>query len=1266
MALVLFRKVPAGESLEVAGKATGLSIIHCSLPSLTLTRTEYESVRLAKPIESAWIRCRPYETRRGVTNHPSHASHRCFPIDMSSRSSSSSPDILGPPGDADYLISSPFVPFSGRQSFMSPANFRLLQSPRTAKGKRRSRVSLSPSKHAHSIKFNDVVLPASPSTKLNGQRGGLSPDKGPSDGNVSPWRIRVTLEATQDEETNQGSPSRKRSKPSTTTMKVPLKDDTEQTPRRRRGRPRKSDIWVQDATPRPGSPGHTPGPGGTGQKRKRGRPRKSGPVPAVADQSEQPVDTQENEQEAPIQESEQRWSPLNLAADPGSDDDIGGDQGLEFNDDFGYDDHMELPDSAVRDGNAPRVTFEPTFETPNVDHVDQGLTENDEYNLHSTPSKMPSPTRDTPIISPANTLHAGRTPRPSRLYPTPTSSSAAEEDKAEQPQKTSTAHTTDLESGAHPGTDPTEEHREFDSIMESEGFSMVSLDTLPSAKQHEIKSASHSQTAKSALKPFLERESNGVLKRRASAIQNQEEVNSARKVRSGSKQRKQSPVQLFTQSSETYAHLDRPSSQDRLEPSRGVPSSTELATSTGQKRGPLTRFVRIVRAGLALEGPLRNSEEGQTSYQSDSRRPSFLGDRNSMLDTPRKRLENVFGDLTPQVQQELQAGLAFGQELAKRRIEKDMERRKQIEVEEASARNIPRETRDRSGSSSPQQTLRETTNYGTPGTFMKQRMEEWQREREAISREIQMANSSQVIVIDSDDNDQSNMQNGTYEDGDEIEYTTEPVQVDQDDDAHVEAEHLDDEDEDDGYEDIWQQEARSQGNQSDRSSLLEDDQDGEHLRQNESSPWKSGWTPARNQNGKILSPAHWTSEQETVPFLGRSRVKQLQEQEVDLTALYRAQDTPKRRHYYYGKNSPLSSAIRGSVGRSPASVVQGEFYEHDFNQDQLSEGYVESSPRRDSEDETFQIDPTTRLEMARQRQEPEIDDNEIGGMPDAVTSERQTAPEAGDITPERPRHASPGSQASSWFQKITNFTPGWLRAPKSEQQGRGLENLTGDDEDGEPPAVESSHDRYDNEEYGDDEVNWGDLGETPRPIRFDEPEDEKQSFTSSESFQVVEDAHASLDEEEGREEIVEGQASREQSPSSFPLYFSDDHYRLLHRLYRSAKLYPERFPYHPGPGRSDMIGDWIWTSDGVYGVPVTELQFGIVDRFAQQLSQADLKAGGTGQIPWTEADVHRRLISIIIGEQIRQDRKERRLHEDRLREEYSRSRDTAAYEAWRI
>jgi hypothetical protein len=108
-------------------------------------------------------------------------------------------------------------------------------------------------------------------------------------------------------------------------------------------------------------------------------------------------------------------------------------------------------------------------------------------------------------------------------------------------------------------------------------------------------------------------------------------------------------------------------------------------------------------------------------------------------------------------------------------------------------------------------------------------------------------------------------------------------------------------------------------------------------------------------------------------------------------------------------------------------------------------------------------------------------------------------------------------------------------------------------------------------------------------------------------------------------------------------YFTDAHYVALKRLYWEAKRYPERFPYHPTAHRDEMLGDSLWTSDGEHGLPIAKIQFGILDRFVSELISADIRSGGRGQIGWTEDDLHKRLFSIIVGEEIRRERREQRL-----------------------
>jgi hypothetical protein len=73
--------------------------------------------------------------------------------------------------------------------------------------------------------------------------------------------------------------------------------------------------------------------------------------------------------------------------------------------------------------------------------------------------------------------------------------------------------------------------------------------------------------------------------------------------------------------------------------------------------------------------------------------------------------------------------------------------------------------------------------------------------------------------------------------------------------------------------------------------------------------------------------------------------------------------------------------------------------------------------------------------------------------------------------------------------------------------------------------------------------------------------------------------------------------------------------------------------------------------NGVHCRRITEIQIAIVDRFIQDLVKGDRQNGGTGHVGWSEEELVRRLFSIIVGEQVRKERKthvenERRRNED--------------------
>ena len=1119
---------------------------------------------------------------------------------------------------------------------MSPANFRPLQTPH-----KRQRISLSPAKTAHSIKFDDVLLPASPTMKLNGGPRSPSPDKVEQDGNVSPWRIRVTLEATQDEN-NQGSPRRKRLTSPTKTTKVPLKDEqdqTVQTPGRRRGRPRKSAFQERDATPIPGSPGHTPGPQGTGQKRKRGRPRKSMP------DSDLPKDTHAND-ETPVVEPERRWSPLNITTDADSDGGLPDDQ---LANSVELDDHIAQPDAETWDRGTPRVTFEPQYNTPDVGAIDQDYMGGDAY-LHSTPSKMPSPTRESQIASPENaSLHAGHTPGPNRqrTYPTPTSSSQVDDERQEQERHPEGFKNESHRGVSHPTDDPTDDHREFDSIMESEGFSMVSLDTLPSAKQHGLNT--NSKLTKGPLKPFLKRESIGMtdrIKRRSPfPHDNHNEHSSPAKEHSSPEHLyptlpAQSPGTTMAQDNATVkGHTPDRTSPAHLypklpsnSPSRNLP--TDYPTANGHaptldasepsilpvlRKRPFLRLARILRVGIALESTLR--------HHGISTEPD--------IETCRRNLEEIFSHFHPEIQRDLRAGLVLAKEIAKR-ISWIETIRRRVAARKNNSGNVHE-------GMTPQQSQVRESFRDSPNSEMKRRMAEWQREREAVSREIEMANSSQVVVLDSDTPSPQNPQNqedyyANGENGDKEPQFDQGFEQPEYGDSEFKPElaleepeqNMPDDDED--YEDIWQQEARDQSHISHRSSVNRHSDERQQPSSHISSSRKSSPVTSPSENVESSSPVQWAKDNnDLVPHLGHSRIKQLREQKVNLSPLFRSEYTPKRYQYYYGKSSPQSASKQSTQQQQPPT-------EHDWWNHQPDE---HSKPSLVNNDVAQQQD-LTENQSYELYSDQEMEEDEDQDLSDNGSAEERSVHDHLDVTPRPSKKTNGDIQGSSWFQRLTSLTPGWLKAPKAEPEGAILENE-------EVPKLGNSLKARKNElteeEYLETEEvpspasvketsanlqgPFEDMDKAPESPRWRARPQEQQSTIDMKSSEHIETSFANEDYRK----------PARPRPLAVSGYFTDEHYAALRRLYRLAKRYPQYFTYYPRPGHSDIIGDWIWTSDGAYGVRVTEGQFAVVDRFAQELADASLENGGPGQIDWTEAELHRRLISIIIGEQVREERK---------------------------
>lgn len=1065
---------------------------------------------------------------------------------------SSSPDVLAPPGDAEYLISSPVKPFSGRQSFMSPANFRPLHTPR-----KRQRVTLSPEKTSHSVQFDDILLPGSPTMKLNGQPRSPSPDKFQADGSVSPWKIRLTLEATQDEN-NQRSPGRKRRGSPTKTTKVPLKDEqdhTTQTPRRR-GRPRRSDVQ-RDMTPIVGSPGHTPGPGGTGQKRKRGRPRKSVPESAV------PQDTQVHAQ-MPSVEPEQARGPLNIAAD--------GDFEYGLPDNYPDDPFLDqvvdqrdgVSGGSIRDESPPRMSFD----TPDVGAIDREDMEDEQY-LHSTPSKMPSPDTASYVPSPENTLHAGHTPR-RRSYPTPTSSQVGED--AEQTETDGPGNGFNL--GAHHSDDPVDDHRGLDSIVESEEFSMVSLDALPSAKQHGLNG--NEKLTKGPLKPFLEHEYIGSTDRKKyrapTAHNDRDHLSPTPRLRDHRSPRLQSL---------SPGRQAQPLGSDATF-TDNVPAVVVGPPSTRRS----FRLARIVRVGIVLAGTLKNQLGKVTSREASA----------SDIEDSRKRLEVAFGGYHPETERVLQAGLGLGQELAKRFSQAEAEKTRQTADAEIAELTDPRE---KSEARRPHQEQVGAVQDDDVSSEMKRRMAEWQDEREAVSREIETANSSQVIIIDSDDPEGPE---GDYGHGalneEGVEPGLEPVPEQE---PGLDPNQREQDFSDEGSVDIWQEEARDYDPVSHQPSKSRHPENERQLHASHASSLKSS-------SGSVQSdanfPAGWARDNNTVPYLGQSRVRLLREQEVDLSPLFREEYTPRRYHYYYGKSTPASSGKKRRQSSGLSREVEEPVHQLDAKSGPNGDASGQSNLRGY---EGNDLDLEQRVE----------DEEEVPGAPAAGHSIHEDP----NTTPGPSRQTNPDIQGSSWFQRLTSFTPRWLKAPKDKP------NAISENEEDQPVSPEAI-----------DVVTDTEDGPDPEPQASPGPERQPKRLNPTQ--QTPPDPNTTHKQSKGKAkgpsaaEATQRLLNRKPAEKTSP--FSDAHYAALRRLFRHLRRDRDAFPYYPLPGRSEMIGDWFTTSDRAYTLQITKEQFAIVDQFILELENPDTDLADGG---WDEADLHRRLVSVIIGEHIRNERK---------------------------
>ncbi|MCJ1473727.1 hypothetical protein MMC13_002378 [Lambiella insularis] len=587
---------------------------------------------------------------------------------------------------------------------------------------------------------------------------------------LSPWRIHVTVEAEKDEGMARKSRSLSKS-PSkrvtgrTVTTTIPLKGADDSSPvlaKRGRGRPRKS---LDAPTKRSGTP----------IPRKSARRRTSG-VEAV---------------EALESSGTQFTPPKKPRGRPRKSLEVGTDNGDIFTD-------------IASESQAPPGTTSATHSRSAAPPERKSKGRRKAMSPVKMAADSDISTNNDEIAGSLDLLSANTMPETQLPDPPASLSSEVEVNKRDEAQ------------------DPTDEHQDFDSIIESEGFSMVSVSSLPSVQQHLAPSTCvyepnsgvlHGSTNASNLQyspethlddgDTIDAEVSGLHELSCVSIDkiNGGDLNTAKIVPT-----QPSPA-FMDHSSRLYEIIQqRTPSLQFSSPSLPPPPQPVFPTlsprALEQSTEGTPKLVRVVRAGTALQTALKPiSNRSNTHSPKDIQHPTSADQQ-----SPKERSDDIFSGFGAGTRRELRAGLRLGEELAKHQravvhaaaiessVPKDVFQDNLAPSHSGSpspqdktnyALKVPESTRQVEYPSLPnpqlpspegsenvddddsmswkadtpaKQELEATpsqTHSSSPiaepeiDVRMLEREAEWQREREAVSKQIRDANTSQVIVIQS-------------------------------------------------------------------------------------------------------------------------------------------------------------------------------------------------------------------------------------------------------------------------------------------------------------------------------------------------------------------------------------------------------------------------------------------------------------------------------------------------------------------------------------
>ena len=368
--------------------------------------------------------------------------------------------------------------------------------------------------------------------------------------------------------------------------------------------------------------------------------------------------------------------------------------------------------------------------------------------------------------------------------------------------------------------DPTNKHQEFDTILESEGFSMVSVESLQSTNSLDGGRTGHDETPSSE-RSVRDGDAHSSPPTLIPQVESPLTLNSKEGISMSTGREIASQHSSFI-SNVPSSKLQTPESLMKMPllPSKPTPLSLQASLRTiDEPTNGTPKIERVVRAGAALQAVPSSSEHFDDHPQHILASPFSMSKTSaalSRLTSPnfsdletssiaRSHAPGIYDGFSAATRRELQAGLRLGEELAKRQrprvASSDGSRDAGTSIDQTQSGPLhpqlsklePNEVSNVGRITSEEDTVYplftnnqlpspQTSDFGeaeyqtgwkanTPVKMqntssvttsrpddtidyaMLAKEAEWQREREAVSKQIQEANSSQVIVIDSEDED---------------------------------------------------------------------------------------------------------------------------------------------------------------------------------------------------------------------------------------------------------------------------------------------------------------------------------------------------------------------------------------------------------------------------------------------------------------------------------------------------------------------------------